>query len=288
MKNQPKRLLSLVLALCLCLGLAACDQTTQNKNTETPAQSTVTENIVSAEVNTEETAEVSEDEYLASLQGTYVELFPAMDLDENKEIWYQNFKDVLGVEDEKTAETLRQMIIGMFNTDVYGAEAVAVAEENPGYGSFNCHFINGVTTFKFDGNTISGFDADGKEVFSRTYTKLDDVKYDFGAMNEAYSAHYTDETWPTMAIYVSDGEDDAFKYFAFCGDSPAETSHIEFRYGATLENLTAYYNGDYAYWLAAGFLNDAPDGMMEDCINLFVTENADGFAAFVEQAADSQ
>jgi len=40
--------------------------------------------------------------------------------------------------------------------------------------------------------------------------------------------------------------------------------------------------------MAAGFLQDAPDGMMEDCINLFVTENAAGFADFVEQASDSQ
>ena len=228
-------------------------------------------------------AEPAADEYLNSLAGTYEELFPAMGLEENKPIWYQSFASVLGVKDEETAEMLRQVIISMFESNAYGEEAMALAEADPSYGCFDCYFINGVKTLKFDGNTISGYDADGAEIFCHSYAKVDDIRYDFGAMNEMYSGYFTEETWPTMAIYESDGEVDAFKYFAFCGDSPAETFHIEFRYGPTMEDITAYYQGEYAYWLAAGFLQDAPDGMMEDCINLFVTENAADFAAVISQ-----
>lgn len=268
MKKRINQLLGMGLCLCLCFSLAVCGQTLVQAS--------------STEAVTEAATETAADDYLASLQGTYEELFPAMNLDENKEIWYQNFKDVLGVEDEEDAETLRELIIGMFSADVYGQEAVDLAAETPDYGLFDCYFINGISTLKFEGNTITGYDADGNEVFSHNYTKVDDVKTDYGAMNETYSAYFTDETWPTMAVYESDGDDDDFKYFAFCGDSPEETFHIEFRYGATLDNLTSYYDGDYAYWLAAGFLQDAPDGMMENCINLFVTENADSFAAYLE------
>ena len=89
-----------------------------------------------------------------------------MDLEEVKEIWYQNFADVLGVEDEEDQETLRQMIISMFETEVYGADAIALAEEDPTYGNFDCYFIEGIDTLTFDGNNISGYDADGNEVFS--------------------------------------------------------------------------------------------------------------------------
>jgi len=279
MKRRMYKLVGMGLALSLCLSFTACGQA--SNNTETSTSQVV-------EATSVEKQETSSDEYLEALRGTYGELFSAMDLDENKTIWYQNFKDALGVEDETVAEQLRQTIVGMFSVEVYGAEAVSLAKENPGYGSFDCHFINGVASLKFDGDIISGYDASGNEIFKHTYKKLDDVKYDFGAMNESYKAYYTDETWPTMAIYESDGAEDDFKYFAFCGDTPEESFHIEFRYGKTTENLTAYYDGDYAYWLAAGFMQDAPDDMMSNCINLFVTENASGFSAIVEQLTNAQ
>lgn len=223
-------------------------------------------------------AENGADEYLASLAGTYEPLFPVMDREENKTIWYENFAAVLGVEDTETAEMLRQSIIGMFEADVYGPDAVALAKDDPTYGAFDCNFVEGVAQLKFEGSTITGYAADGTEVFSHAYTLLSNDRCDFGAMNEMYETYFTEEEWPTMAVYVSDGEVDSFKYFAFCGDTPAETFHIEFRYGASLDGIASYYDGNYAYLMCAGFLMNAPEGMMNDCINLFVTENAADFA----------
>lgn len=227
-------------------------------------------------------AEGETDVFLDSLSGSYEELFPVMDLEENKQIWYDNFNAVLGVEDEETAEMLRQMIISMFSTGVHGKDAVELAAEDSTYQLFDCNYAEEVNELTIDGNVISGTDKDGNEIFSHQYTLIDSIKCDFGAMNEVYEAYFTDETWPMMAIYESDGEEDAFKYFAFAGDSPEETYHIEFRYGSELDNLTAYYDGDYAYWMASGFLKDAPDGMIEDCIALFVAENADSFQGMIE------
>ena len=79
------------------------------------------------------------------------------------------------------------------------------------------------------------------------------------------------EVWNNIA-------DDDFKYFAFMGDTPAETYHIEFRYGADKEGLASYYDGDYAYWLAAGIPADYSEELITDCINLFVDENAPSIA----------
>ena len=227
-------------------------------------------------------SESENDAFLSSLSGTYEELFPVMDLEENKQIWYDNFNEILGIEDLDKAEELRQAIISMYSTNAYGKAAEKLAEEDPTYQSFDCNFTEDVKELTVDENTIAGFDKDGNEIFCHAYTHIDDVKCDFGSMNEAYEDYFTEETWPTMAVYESDGEDDAFKYFAFCGDSPEETYHIEFRYGKDLENLTAYYNGDCAYWMASGFLKEAPENMIEDCINLFVTENAEDFSRLIE------
>ena len=83
----------------------------------------------------------------AELNDTYVELFPAMDAEEVKSLWYDDFKTVLGVEDESVAEMLRSVIIGMFEADAYGEDAVALAAEGPTHYAFNCYFLQDVATF---------------------------------------------------------------------------------------------------------------------------------------------
>ena len=225
-----------------------------------------------------EAAETESDAYLAELAGSYTELFPVMDAENAKQIWYDQFEEILGIEDEETAEMLREIIIAMFEAEVSGEDAMALAAEDPTYGSFDCYFENGLASLSFEGNTISGYDEEGNEVFSHNYTYLEDVKVDFGAMNEMYAEMLSEEDWPVFSVYESDGEDDGFKYFAFLADTPAETFHIEFRFGPTEEGIGSYYDGDYAYWLAAGFLQDAPEQMLNDVINLFVSENAASFA----------
>ena len=216
------------------------------------------------------------------LNGTYVELFPAMDAEEVKPLWYSSFKTTLGVEDESVAEMLRSIIIGMFEADAYGEDALALAAEDPTYYAFNCYFLQDVATFVIKDGTITGYDAAGEQLFSHAYTYVESLKTDFGPMTEMYGAMLTEETWPTFDLYVSDGEDDGFKYFAFSGDTPATTWHIEFRYGASAEDITAYFSGKYAYWLASGFPTDAGDDTMQNVVDLFVAENADSFAAMVQ------
>lgn len=81
-------------------------------------------------------------------------------------------------------------------------------------------------------------------------------------------------------IYMTDDENAGeFKYFLFREDTPETTYHIEFRYGNDLTELKKSVDGKYAYWLAAGILQDADDAMIENGIALFCLENMDYSAA---------
>ena len=59
-------------------------------------------------------------------------------------------------------------------------------------------------------------------------------------------------------------------------DTSAETYHIEFRYGSDAEALSQYDAGEYAYWLASGISTDCDQTMIDNCIELFCTENLAG------------
>ena len=88
-----------------------------------------------------------------------------------------------------------------------------------------------------------------------------------------------------MHVYkTEDADAGLFTYFAFTDDNLAETQHIEFRYGDTLENLNNYSEGEYAYWLAAGIQDGYKDSLIKACIKLFVDENV-GEAVAEAQAA---
>ena len=220
------------------------------------------------------------DAYLTSLEGTYQNLFPAFRNEAYNDMWTEALTGA-GVPAEK-ADVVKEAFLSMFESTVYGADAVALAEADPTYFVFDCQMEQGVKEITFSGNTITGVDADGKELFSHSYTYYGSEKEDFGAMNEMYSAYLTEETWPMWEIYVSDTEDGEFTYFAFTGDSPAETYHIEFRYGSNPEELAPYYSGAYAYWMASAIYADCSDEVMQNCINLFVTENAADLLAIAE------
>lgn len=219
---------------------------------------------------------------MEDLAGTYVELFPEFEKEEYKPVWITRLQESAGL-DEESAELAREMLIGMMEAEVYGEEAIGLAAEEPGYSMFDCFFINGPVQITVDGDTISGTDEEGNEVFSHTYVFDETMKADFGEMNAMYEEMiseglFSEEDWPTMDVYVAEDADDDFKYFAFMGDTPAETYHIEFRYGADKEGLASYYDGDYAYWLAAGIPADYSEELITDCINLFVDENAPSIA----------
>ena len=75
---------------------------------------------------------------------------------------------------------------------------------------------------------------------------------------------------------VFDADSGEFTYFFLAPDTSAETYHIEFRYGSDADALSQYDAGDYAYWVASGISTDCDQTMIDNCIELFCTENLAG------------
>lgn len=205
---------------------------------------------------------VIEDERLIALAGTYIELFPEFAREDMKDYWMECIR-AWNVDDE-AAEGYYQMLTGMFMGKLYGQEAVDAYSEHPEAMLFDCYFENGVAKFTIAGDEISGVDAEGNELFRHAYAYVDDmtVTY-FGQEMENYLHIYKTE----------DADAGIFTYFAFSDDTLAETQHIEFRYGETLDDMANYSEGQYAYWLASGTLDGYKDSLLQDCIKLFVDEN---------------
>ena len=221
------------------------------------------------------------DTLLNEFQGTYTALFPVFRDDRYDAMWEKSLSEYAGV-DAENAETVKDAFLSVYESDIHGEEAQKKAEEEPGWFMFDCSFAGGVDSMTFEGNTISGVDADGNEIFNNTYEYFDSFKKNFDPMTEMYMAGVSEEDWPLLHIYVSDGPDDEFKYFAFADDTPAETYHLEFRYGSDPEDLCKYFSGPYGYWMVSAAYKDCDDEMMENCIDLFVEENADSIKAIAE------
>ena len=220
---------------------------------------------------------VIEDERLIALSATYVELFPEFAREDLKDYWMECIK-AWNVDDE-AAEGYYQRLTQMFMGRLYGQEAETTYGENPESMMFDCYFENGLAKLTVAGDIISGVDAEGNELFRHTYAFDQDmtVTY-FGQEMPGYLHVYKTE----------DADAGLFTYFGFTDDNLAETQHIEFRYGDTLENLNNYSEGQYAYWLASGILDGYKDSLIQDCIKLFVDENvgeAQGEAAEAEPEA---
>ena len=195
---------------------------------------------------------------------------------ERSELPYCSSEEELGV--------YYQMFTAGFMGELYGEEAVKAYAEDPESALFNCFFLEDAAVFTVEGNTISGADAEGRELFRHSYHYVEDMPVTYFGMEMPISMH----------IYESDdAAEDAFRYFAFSDDTPEETYHLEFRYGGSKENLTDYTEGKYAYWLASAIPADYDDRLMRDCITLFVTENlgeaeeTDAFAAVAGETGAS-
>ena len=226
----------------------------------------------SADVKKQQTPNLSE------VKGKYEALFPAWRVTEYNKIWEEALKNYADVHAEN-ASSVKDTFLSTYEAEIYGTDAVEKVKTNPSYFAFKCDFTDEIKTFTFDGNTIHGEDENGKTVFSHNYKYLKTLKADFGPKNADYAAFLSDEDWPRFDIYESDSPSDEYKYFAMGGDTPAETYHIEFRYGDNPEELVCYYEGKYAYWMASGVLKDCDKEMMKNVINLFAEENADTIRA---------
>ena len=110
------------------------------------------------------------DEYLAQIQGDYVELFPELSKEENRATWEKYAAEYV---DEDMVSDSVDMLLSMCMADIYGQEATDAYAEDPDSMRFDCYFLGDVKEFNVDGNTISGVDEDGNEVFSHTYKPMD-------------------------------------------------------------------------------------------------------------------
>lgn len=197
----------------------------------------------------------SEDEanqLMQDLNGTYCQLFDdAIFKEEYNQLWYDYSAAVVGDEMADTAVAMLKSVVG---GDKYGNEA----EEN----IFCCKFINGAKEITFNNGEISVLLNDNTtETHTYSFVREDSIS---GIM-------------PGYLFESNDDNDDEFKYFFICGDTPETTYHIEFRYGSNVEELLQYNTGKYANWMGSGILKDAITEENEATINnviaLFCVEN---------------
>ena len=236
---KQKRIVKLFLALALALSmLFTC-------------ASALAQESAGTAVTAEDTA--AAEQLLVDLTGSYQELWPVILDNQYTQLWLDDCAALVGEENAQAAyDKLSSMVTGT----IYGEEAVQ-AYANGG-GVYDCSFTEGLVTLEFDGetSTIKGYDAEGSELFSHSYH--------FVGMEEVRGLY----------VYESDDADSGeFTYFCMAPDTSATTYHIEFRYGSDLEALGQYDAGNYAYWLASGISTDYDQAMIENCIELFCTEN---------------
>ena len=212
---------SLLLAFMLAFSLlTGCGNAVGNTSDTQQQTSAVTEQKSEVDEN-----EAAAEQLLLDLKGTYEELWPVILADEYHQVWLDDTAAIVG---EENAEAAVEKLASMVTGTVTGEEAVEAYQD--GGMAYCCDFLQDVERFTFDGSTISGMDAEGKELFSHSY-------------------HYVGmEEIRGLYIYESDDADSGeFTYFCMAPDTMETTWHIEFRYGSDLDALKQYDAGDYAY-----------------------------------------
>lgn len=247
-----KKLLSVLLMLCMALSVCAA----ASAEGSPLAGDTGTAEDPYPIATVEQFEENDPAALLEAVRGTYEPLFPVITDAKYDQLWLELCVAAVGEED---APEIAAILKWACSGTIYGAEAVEAFGDGSQGAQFDCLFISGVSQISFDGSTISGVDADGKEVFRHAYRYVGELS--LGGMMDGFLFETADE---------DAGE---FKYFFLMPDTPDTTYHIEFRYGSDIEALTQYNEGPYAYWLAAGFPVDADADMIRDVITLFCEEN---------------
>lgn len=250
---KQKKIVNLFLASALALSLmTGCGNGNMgaNNSTSETQQPSVAASANSEAEKTDENAEAAV-QLLEDLEGTYQELWPVVLADEYEQIWLDESSKIVG---DENAEGAYEMMASMVTGSLTGEDAVEAYKD--GGGAYCCEFLQDVEQFTFNGNTISGTDVNGKELFNHSYHYI--------GMEEVRGLY----------IYESDDADSGeFTYFCIAPDTMETTWHIEFRYGDDLDALKQYDAGKYAYWLGAGISVDCSQSDIENSINLFCTEN---------------
>ncbi|MBQ8160715.1 MAG: hypothetical protein IJ083_08165 [Clostridia bacterium] len=206
---------------------------------------------------------VSDDELLPYLNGTYIDLFPEFAREEYKDYWMECLA-AYGLEGEAAEGMYTYMTQGFMGT-LKGQEAIDAFGGDPASMIFDCYLENGLKSVTISGDVISGADQEGNEVFRHAYHYMDSVDVTF----------FGQPVGMQLRVYATDDADAGmFTYFAFAGDTIAQSQHVEFRYGGTLENIGSYDEGEYAYWLVGAINDNYKEAQIKACIKLFVDENA--------------
>ena len=184
-----------------------------------------------------------------------MELFPELSKEEYHDTWLSIVTPLVG---EENAEDAISMLLNMCMGSLYGEEAIAKYTDDPDSMQFNCYFLGGVAKMTIEGNTISGVDADGNEIFRHEYAPIEVENNENGFL-----------------FYQSqDAESGQFTYFAFSPD----TYHLEFRYAEDTADLMSWFEGAYAYWNVGAIAEDYTEEEITGAITLFGTENLSGEA----------
>lgn len=230
---KQKKFVSLLLVMALSFSLfTGCGNADSQSATQSPvsssAETTPSADGTEQESKTDEN-QVAAEQLLTDLKGTYEELWPVILADEYRQLWLDDSAKLVGAENAEAAvEKMSSMVTGTLT----GEDAVTAYQN--GNMAYCCEFLQNVTSFTFDGTTISGAASDGTEVFRHSY-------------------HYVGmEEIRGLYVYESDDADSGeFTFFCLAPDTMATTQHIEFRYGSSLDALGQYDAGEYAYWLPA-------------------------------------
>ncbi|WP_369282132.1 S-layer homology domain-containing protein [Oscillibacter sp. GMB15532] len=200
--------------------------------------------------------------FIQGISDTYQQLFEGATLESQYDhYWYDYCAAIVGA--DKADEMVAMM-----------KASIGAAEGQQGGDSFFCGFMGDVASLTFNGLQISGFDAQGVQLFSHPYRYVGT-----GALYMEGQV-----VMPGFTILQSlDANSGEYTYFLMAPDTPASTYHIEFRYGSDLDALQQFATGSYANWLAAGIptsaMADSSEELLEQVISLFCLENMDYTAA---------
>ena len=200
------------------------------------------------------TAETADTDFLSQIPGTYVELFPELSREAYHDTWLSVVIPLVG---EENAEDAISMLLNMCMGSLYGEAAIAKYTDDPDSMQFNCYFLGGVAKMTIEGNTISGVDANGNEIFRHEYAPIEVENNENGF----------------LFYQTADADAGQFTYFAFSPDTMEDTWHLEFRYAEDLNDLQSWFEGNYAYWNVGAIAEDATEEQVLAAINLFATEN---------------
>ncbi|WP_312636269.1 S-layer homology domain-containing protein [Oscillibacter sp.] len=200
--------------------------------------------------------------FIQGISNTYQQLFEgATFLPKCDNYWHDFSAAVVGA--DKADEMVAMM-----------KASIGAAEGQQGGDAFFCGFMGDVATLTFNGLQISGYDAQGVQLFSHPYRYVGT-----GALymeGQVVMSSFT----ILQSLDANSGE---YTYFLMASDTPDETYHIEFRYGSDLTAIQQFASGKYANWLAAGIPTSAMeettgtkgqiDNALRQVIALFCTEN---------------